>query len=136
MPPVDTGPTARAPPHFVEQRLAPDINKVSHVVSVIEHKVAPRLVLNNAAVARTFPRLVAAQNRIAGILLPRSEQSARARDAHRVVTLAPAAGVAGIEQIKVIAVAQDERPFDQIALPRRGVADQLFALADEPRAVG
>src|SRR5947209_11297575 len=66
----------------------------------------------------------------------------RARDAERVVALAPAAEVAGVEEVEPAAAADDRRAFDEVAererrvlLPSLVVVNQRAPLARQSRAV-
>src|ERR1043165_2977192 len=133
---VNGGPSFSPPLHFVEHGLAPDAEGVAALpVRMIKKKVTPVRRLDDAAVARTLPVSVRGNDGVARVLLPRAEQSARARDAQSVVARATAAGVARIEVIEPAAAAQDKRAFDGDAFPRRIVAQNLLSLAEQPRAV-
>src|ERR1043165_5762750 len=128
---IDFGPTVGREFHFVEEGFAAGEDEAFRVVSVIHQPVAAFFVFDDAAVAGTFPVVVAGEDRVGRIFFPGAEQGFGARDAEGVVAIHAAAAVAGIEEIKVVVAADDERAFDDGAFPCDVVAKKFFGFAEK-----
>src|SRR4051794_290356 len=85
--------------------------------------------------AGAVPAVSRAQDGVARILLPWTDQGFRSGHADRVHTALGAAQVGGVEEVEVVVAVDHGRCFQHAALPLLRVADELAGGAQEPRAV-
>src|SRR3954464_1563713 len=86
---VNRGPAFISKFNLIQERLTPNKNKTICRIAVIQEPVSTIAIINDAAVARAFPIVVAREDGICGIFFPRSKQFVRARNAKSII--APAA---------------------------------------------